>query len=260
MEQSMEITSQPKDWLRPVKRVHGRYYRYSVAVALFIFYPLLYLFSRKPSGYPAMNRVRKICGFISSTVSGIFYQTEYEAPIDWSRTYIICPNHTSNLDITAVTMAIKNNFHFIGKEELLDKFPLNIFFKTIDIPVNRDSKISSFRAFKKAEENLKAGMTIVIFPEGKIPDDYPPRLNEFKNGPFRLAIELGIPIIPVTLPDNWKVLWDTGLELGGRPGLCHVYFHKPIETSGLKIEDAEQLKNDVFNIIKNKFELENDHR
>jgi len=235
--------------LRFLKKLHGRYYRYCVAIFLFIFYPFLYYYSRKPERYPVMNKFRKICGFLSSAAAGIFYRVKYEEPVDWSRTYIYCPNHSSNLDITAVTLAIHNNFHFIGKEALLNKFPLNIFFKTIDIPVNRDSKISSFRAFKKAAENLKQGMSIVIFPEGKIPDDYPPVLNEFKNGPFRLAIELNIPIIPVTSVNTWKVLWDTGLERGSRPGICEAYFHKPIETTDLTIEDADALRDRVFNLM-----------
>ena len=235
-----------------VKRLHARYYRIMVGLFLYIFYPFLYFFSRRENRYPVMNVFRKICGFLSSAASGIFYVTEYEQQIDWSKTYIICPNHSSNIDITALTLLTKNNFHFMGKDELLQKFPLNLFFKTIDIPVNRESKISSFRAFKKAAHNLQNGMSLVIFPEGKIPDDYPPRLNEFKNGPFRLAIELKIPIIPVTLLDSWKLLWDTGLELGSKPGICHVYVHQPIDTAHLTLEQADELKDIVFNTINQK--------
>jgi len=240
-----------------LRKLHARIYRYSVAVFIFIFYPLLYLFSRKPEWYPAMNKIRKLCGFLSSTIAGVFYKIDYEQPIDWSRTYIVCPNHVSNLDVTGTTLGMKNSFHYMGKQALLDKFPLNLFFKTIDIPVNRESKMSSFRAFKKAEENLKSGMSLIIFPEGKIPDDYPPQLNPFKNGPFRLAIELKLPIIPVTCIDTWKVLWDTGLEIGSNPGLCHIHFHQIIETSGMTVEDADTLKDQVFNIIDKKFKTAN---
>ena len=236
-----------------LKKLHGRYYRYSVGLFLIIFYPCLYYFSRKPERYPIMNIFRKICGFLSSAISGIFYRITYQEPIDWSRTYIICPNHVSNIDITATTLGTKNNFHYIGKEELLHKPWLGLFFRTIDIPVNRESKMSSFRAFKKAEENLKIGMTLIIFPEGKIPKDYPPQLNEFKNGPFRLAIELKIPIIPVTCINTWKLLWDTGLERGSKPGICDIYYHKIIETTNMTVDDADTLKEQVFNIIDRKF-------
>jgi 1-acyl-sn-glycerol-3-phosphate acyltransferase len=236
-----------------LKKIHARFYRYSVGFFVFLFYPPLYFFSRKPQRYATMNQLRRYCSFCSSTIAGIFYKVKYEQPIDWSRTYIVCPNHTSSLDITAINHALKNYFHFIGKEEFLKNPALGIFFRSVDIPVNRDSKMSSFKAFKKAAENLKEGRTLVIFPEGKIPDDYPPRLNEFKNGPFRLAIELKLPILPITCIDNWKLIWDTGLELGGKPGISHVYVHKPIETAHLTIEDADKLKDEVFNIIDQKF-------
>jgi 1-acyl-sn-glycerol-3-phosphate acyltransferase len=201
-----------------------------------------------------MNRVRRLWGFLSSLLTGIFYKFHFEQPIDWSKTYIVCPNHTSNLDITSMSLLVKNNYCFMGKDELLQGFVTRLFFQTVDIPVNRESKMSSFRAFKQAAERLADGTTIIIFPEGKIPDDYPPQLHEFKNGPFRLAIELKIPIIPVTLPDTWRVLWDTGIEKGSKPGICNIFVHQPIETSHLTIDDADALRHKVHHTIKQKFE------
>ena len=237
-----------------LRKLHCYFYRYSVGFFYIVFWPLLYYFSRKPSRYPNMNRVRRMWGILSSSLPGIFYKFHFEEQIDWSKTYIVCPNHTSNLDITAMSLLVKNNFCFIGKEELLEGFVTRLFFETVDIPVNRESKMSSFRAFKKAEERLKEGMTVVIFPEGKIPDSYPPELHEFKNGPFRLAIELKIPIIPVSSPDTWQVLWDTGIEKGSKPGICNIFVHQPIETADLTLDDADALRDKVFGIIKQKFE------
>jgi len=239
-----------------LKKLHCYFYIGSVGFFFILLWPLLYYFSRKPSHYANMNRVRRLWGFLSSTVTGIRYRYHFEQPINWSKTYIVCPNHTSNLDITSMSLLVKNNYCFMGKEELLESFVTRLFFKTVDIPVNRESKMSSFRAFKQAAERLANGTTIIIFPEGKIPDDYPPRLHEFKNGPFRLAIELKIPIIPVTLPDTWQVLWDTGMEKGSKPGICNIFVHQPIETSHLTIDDADALRDKVHDIIKQKFEQE----
>ena len=236
-----------------LRKVHSHYYRYGVAFFYFLLWPFLYYFSRKASRYAIMNKFRQIWGFCSSATAGIFYRYSYEQPIDWSRTYIICSNHTSNLDITAMSLLIKNNYCFIGKEELLKNFVTKIFFKTVDIPVNRDSKMSSFRAFKSAAERLQNGVTMVIFPEGKIPDNYPPQLHEFKNGPFRLAIEHKVPIIPVTSLNTWKVLWDTGLEKGSCPGVCDIHVHAPIETAHLTVDDADALRDEVYRLINNKF-------
>lgn len=199
-----------------------------------------------------MNKVRRVWGLLSSLMAGIIYNFTFEEPIDWQKTYIICPNHTSNLDISAMSLMVKNNFCFMGKEELKDEFVTRLFFRSVDIPVNRDSNIAAFRAFKRAAEKLREGTTLIIFPEGKIGPEYPPVLHHFKNGPFKLAIELKVPIIPVSSTDNWKILWDTGLELGSRPGVCNIYVHKPVQTAHLTLDDADALRDEVYGIINKK--------
>jgi len=140
----------------------------------------------------------------------------------------------------------------MGKDELLNNPVLGIFFKTIDISVNRDSKISAFRAFKKAGENLEKGMSLIIFPEGKIDDHYPPKLGEFKNGPFRLAIDKNIPLVPVSIANVWKINWDDGAKYGSKPGICDIYVHKPINTAALADIDSDLLKEKVFQLIDSK--------
>ncbi|GAA3984524.1 lysophospholipid acyltransferase family protein [Mucilaginibacter dorajii] len=202
-----------------------------------------------------MNGFRRIWGFLSSAFVGIFYKFHYEEPIDWSKTYIICPNHSSNLDISAMCVLVNNNCSFMGKQELADGLVTGLFFRSVDIPVNRESKMSSFRAFKKASEKLQQGISLVIFPEGMISDHYPPQLCEFKNGPFRLAIEHKIPIIPVTSANTWEILWDTGVKHGSRPGICDFYVHKPIDTANLTIADADTLRDQVFGIIAQQLRL-----
>jgi len=237
-----------------LKKVHTYFYRYSVGTFYIILWPLMYYFSRKPERYNSMNKMRRFWGTVSSGLAGITYDFEFEEPIDWSKTYVICPNHTSNLDISAVSILTKNNFCFMGKEELLKGFVTGLYFRTIDIPVNRNSKMSSFRAYKKATERMEKGMSTVIFPEGTISGNYPPRLVEFKNGPFRLAIEMQVPIIPVTALDTWKVLWDDGLKYGSNPGVCHIFVHKPIETAGMTVDDTDALRDKVYEIMYQKLQ------
>ena len=235
-----------------LKRIHTHFYRYSVAFFFLLVWPVLFFLSRKRSRFKYINGLRRVIIFCSTFISGIFFRVDCEAAIDWKRTYIIVGNHTSNLDVSAINLAVKNNHCFIGKEELLSNLVLGFFFRTIDITVNRASKMSSFRAFKTAAERIKNNMSVVIFPEATIPDDYPPKLYPFKNGAFRLAIELKLPILPITSIDTWKVLWDTGSQYGSRPGICDIFVHKPIETAHLTIEDADALRDEVHDIIKQK--------
>lgn len=204
-----------------------------------------------------MNRMRWVFSYMSSLLSGFLFRFTFEEKIDWSKKYIICANHTSNLDITALILLVKRNYVFFGKEELLKNFITGIYFRTIDIPVNRESKISAFRAFKKAEEKLIDGKSVVIFPEGMISEHYPPVLQPFKNGPFRLAIEQGVQILPVTICNNWNLMWDDGKRYGTRPGISDICVHAPIDTANLSTDDADDLKNRVYEIISNQL---NAHR
>ena len=240
--------------VRVLKQIHVYFYRYSVALFFILVWPILYFLSLKQSRYKYINGFRRFIIQCSTFISGIVFNIDYEQKIDWSRTYIIVSNHTSNLDVSAIAIAAKDNHAFIGKEELLSNMVLGFFFRTIDITVNRDSKISSFKAFKKAEEKLKAGISVVIFPEATIPLHYPPQLQEFKNGAFRLAIDLKIPILPITSIDTWKVFWNTGKDYGSRPGVCHIYVHKPVETAHLSLDDADKLRDEVHELINKKLQ------
>lgn len=238
-----------------IKKVHLYLYITSVALTYFMLWPFLYYFSKKPSRYKILNRLRRRWGWLSSALAGFFFRFTYEAPIDRGRTYIVCCNHTSNLDITATCLLVNGDACFMGKEELKDGLVTGLFFRSVDIPVNRDSKMSSYRAFKKAAEKLLNGTSMIIFPEGKISDDYPPRLHEFKNGPFKLAIDLKIPILPVSSSNTWQLLWDDGMKYGSKPGVCRYYVHKPIETAALT--DADALRDEVYEIIGQKLEAGN---
>ncbi|RZK42159.1 MAG: 1-acyl-sn-glycerol-3-phosphate acyltransferase [Pedobacter sp.] len=236
-------------WLR---RIHYFYFTFCILFFFVLFSPLYYIFTKKPQYYLVLNRLRALNAVICTAVAGVFFRFTYEKSLDKGRAYIYCANHTSNLDIVLFCLLAKGRFHFMGKEELTKNPVLGMFFKTIDIAVSRESKISAFRAFKKAGENLEKGMSLIIFPEGKIDDIYPPLLHEFKNGPFRLAIEKNIPIVPVSVINVWKLMWDSGYKHGTRPGVGNVFIHEPISTRILGVESADDLKEQVFNKINSK--------
>ncbi|MHA4895510.1 lysophospholipid acyltransferase family protein [Pedobacter sp. PWIIR3] len=241
-----------------LRRAHWFYSIIVIFTLSFLFYPFYYLFTRTERLYLLLNYSRKLHSFICALLIGVIFKFEFEVPLKKGQTYVFCGNHTSNLDIMIFCVLGKGKFHFLGKDELLNNPVLKLFFKTIDVPVNRDSKISSFRAFKKVAENLAKGMSLMIFPEGKIDDEqYPPQLLPFKNGPFRLAIDTKVPLVAVTLTDVWKKMWDDGAKYGTRPGICHIYVHAPILTSNLTPEDSDVLKDRIFAIINKKF---HDHK
>lgn len=237
--------------IKLLRKIHFFYFTFCILFFSTLFWPLYYWGTRKPSRYLVLNRMRAVHAFLSTAFAGVFFNFKFETPLE-KQTYIFCANHTSNLDIVLFCLLAKGRFHFMGKEELKENPVLGLFFRTIDVAVNRDSKISAFRAFKKVGENLANGMSLIIFPEGKIDDAYPPVLQEFKNGPFRLAIEQNIPIVPVSISNVWQIMWDSGFKYGTRPGIGDICVHEPISTAILAVEDADQLKDIVYAKINSK--------
>lgn len=212
-------------------------------------YPLFFIWLSHPKLYRIAHFQRRVWGVLSCIPTGFIPWITSEAKIPKGRRVIFCPNHCSYLDIlTAGTYLPGFNF-FMAKMEL-SKVPLfNIWFKTIDVPVKRESLKSSHKAFYDAGERFDTGIDMIIFPEGKIPA-YTPKLHPLKNGAFKLAIEKGALIVPVTLPDNYKRL-DVHKWVA-KPGLMRMHIHKPIDTKNLKPEDADMVKDQVFHIIENK--------
>jgi len=234
-----------------LRKLHRLLYLASVLFFFALFYPALVIMAKNPQRhFDRISRCRRTIGFLSSALVGIFYRFRYETPIDWTKPCIICANHTSNLDITGMVLLCPAGFSFLGKEELLNNPVTGLFFRSIDIPLRRDSKISGFKAFQRALQHLHWGKHVVIFPEGHIGEEYPPRLYDFKNGPFKLAIEAQVPIVPVVIHNAWKIYWDEAKQFGSRPGIVHVEVLSPVTTVGIDPTDADRLRDDIYNRIR----------
>ncbi|HLS95381.1 MAG TPA: lysophospholipid acyltransferase family protein [Sphingobacterium sp.] len=241
---------------RILRRLHLLAYFASVLFFFALGFPFLYYFARNADRhYHKIVSFRRWISLAGIYAVGIRVEVEYEAPIDWSKNYVLCPNHTSFLDITVLNYLCKAPFSFIGKMELLNNPVTRIFFKTIDIPVKRDSRISSFKAYKRASTLLQEGRSIVIFPEGKIDETYPPVLQQFKSGAFRMATENDIPILPVVIQDAWHILWDDGKVYGSRPGVIHVKVMAPIQTANYHSRHFSSLEAEVYDKMKEAWEI-----
>lgn len=210
-------------------------------------FPILWFYSRNPTRYfEQIAFLRRWISVISLHAVGIRFEVTYEEDIDWSKPFVICPNHTSILDITALTYVCPTAFSFVGKVELLKNPVTRIFFKTIDITVDRSSRVSAFKAFAAGNERLQAGKSLVIFPEGRIDDEYPPRLHQFKSGPFKLATANQVDLLPIVIHDAWKVLWDDGGLFGSKPGVIHISVLRPIKTAAGQSVGYKTFEHEVF--------------
>lgn len=234
----------------PLKTLYATWLALCISVFFLLLYPIIYYALSNPRRYPLGHKLRRVWGLLLFGATGIRVKQETELELDPSKPYIITPNHTSQLDIVTLSVKLRLDFSFMAKIELA-RIPLfGIWFRTIDIGVDRRNVRKAAEAYKKAQRFIDSGRSLIMFPEGTISNKVP-TLVPFKDGPFRLAIETQVDILPVTIIGNWILLPDQGV-FEGRPGTAFQYIHAPISTKGLTLADTDMLKKKVFDIIQSK--------
>ncbi|MBR4403169.1 MAG: 1-acyl-sn-glycerol-3-phosphate acyltransferase [Flavobacteriales bacterium] len=214
-------------------------------VTLILSIPLLISVST-PRFYGFFSVLARIWSFSILLLSGFIFSIKGGKNIDYSRQYMIVSNHSSAADIMLSYLSVPLQFVFVGKAELAKIPVFGAIYKGSNILVDRRSLDSRRSILPKAKAEIARGRSIYIYPEGTT-KNHTRRLMPFKDGAFVLAIDCGIPILPVTFLDNVELFPSDVLK--GHPGLLRAVIDKPIETKGMSIEDKERLKEEVFNII-----------
>ncbi len=230
------------------KQIWGLWFYFNIAFWFFILFPVFVISLSFEKLYPLAHRTRRLWGALLQGFSLQWWHVKYKVPIDFKKShFIICSNHSSYLDIPMMCLSVPGYFNFMAKAEL-SKIPLfGRFFRTIDIAVNRKSVRDSYRAFELAKKHLATGASMVIFPEGSIPDSTPV-MKKFKPGVFKIALELGIPVLPITFIDNWRLLPDDG-KFRAMPGISRAIVHQPMDMTGLTEDDLGSYAEKLYNII-----------
>jgi 1-acyl-sn-glycerol-3-phosphate acyltransferase len=155
-------------------------------------------------------------------------------------------NHTSSADAPAVVGAIPRRISIILKESLF-KWPIvgQAFRSARFIPVDRKSHESAMASVEKATEALRSGQSFLIYPEGtRSPDG---RLQNFKKGAVVMAINAGVPIVPMACSGAHRVMEKRSLVM--RPGEILVEFLQPIDTSKFTMEERDTLNQQVHDAL-----------
>ncbi len=144
----------------------------------------------------------------------------------------------------------RHRFLFMGKSEILSYPLMKTFFKRLNIPVYRKDRMKSAKSFIQAKNAIKDGWSIVIFPEGGIPDDHLPQMVPFKDGAFKLSKNARIPIVPITFLDHYHMFSDPDQVLGyAHPGISRVYMHDVISVEKQSGMSETELSDYVFDVL-----------
>lgn len=164
---------------------------------------------------------------------------------DRNRQYVVISNHTSIMDIMLPCILFPNHpLCYVGKKELV-KIPIfGTIYKRVCVMVDRGSARSRADVYRRCAEKMEEGNSIVIFPEGGVPDDTSIILDEFKDGAFTLSTKHQSPIAVYTFVGLKEIFPFDNSK--GHPGKVKVYFNDVMEPS----VSQKEMKSEAFNEIK----------
>ena len=159
--------------------------------------------------------------------------------------FVVVANHQSILDILMLAR-LPREMKWVAKEELF-RIPWAGWMMRIagDIPIRRGDAESGGEALARAKTYLSRGMSVMIFPEGT--RSAKGTLLPFKSGAFRLAIDAGVPVLPIAVHGTAQ-----GMPKGGpwvRPCRAFARILAPIPTAGRTVEETGKLKEEVRRLI-----------
>lgn len=164
--------------------------------------------------------------FTGVHIAGARIHTVGLEAIDPSRTYIFMANHVSNIDPPLLLPLIPRRTSVMAKKEL---FSYPLLGKTMRlgslVPVDRSNREAGIGAVRAAAEVLRQGINMTIFIEGG--RSFDGKLLPFKKGPFYLAEECSVPVVPVTISGTHYMMPKRRFAI--KPGKVDVIFHPPIE-------------------------------
>ena len=174
--------------------------------------------------------------------------------IDPDRSYVFMANHSSHLDSPAIALAIPNTLRFIGKFSL-SRIPVfgPAARRAGVIFIDRGQSRKAVATLNRTVTALTNGIGTLFFAEGtRSPDG---RLLPFKKGGVMLALQTGLPIVPVTVTGS-HALFPKGQRFI-RPGSMRVEIGDPIEVNGYTLADRDRLLQRVRTIIQNTLDRRN---
>lgn len=158
--------------------------------------------------------------------------------IDPKKSYIYMSNHLSYFDIPVLLGHLKVQFRWIAKAEL---FTIPIFGGAMKgagyVSIDRSNRKAAFESLRQASENIRNGVSVMIFPEGTRSGDGKVRM--FKKGGFVMAIDAGVPIMPVVIHGTRQIMRKDASVI--RHGNVVLEILKPIEASEFTRKNKEEL-------------------
>lgn len=191
--------------------------------------------------HPAKIWARLCCylNFVRVKINGLDKLNPHQS-------YVFALNHQSIFDIFVVYGWLPFIFKWMMKAELR-KIPFigKACESAGHIFINRSNSMDAKHSLEKAEAQLKNGVSLVVFPEGT--RTRTGEMGIFKRGAFRVATDLSLPVVPVTIRGSFERLHHSSFNV--LPGTIELFIHEPIDVAPFLPDHTAELIQKTWDVI-----------
>jgi HAD superfamily hydrolase (TIGR01490 family) len=177
----------------------------------------------------ASNLAASVGGDLALAVAGVRLNVLGEEHLWSHRPAVFVFNHQSSFDIPIIASLVRRDMTGVAKKEASrdPRFALVGYLADVAY-VDRGNTAQAKEALAPVVERLRAGISMAISPEGtRTPT---PRLRPFKKGAFHIAMQAGVPMVPIVIRNAGDVMWRNSMVV--RPGTVDVAVLPPVSTRG----------------------------
>ena len=197
------------------------------------------------------KKIASVCGIIwarfNSYITPMLVTVIGKEKIQTNKSYVIVANHQSQYDIFVIYGWMPVDFRWVMKIQLRDvPFLGYACYKIGHIYIDRSNPEAAKASINAARDRIKGGTSIMFFPEGTRSVDG--RLLDFKRGAFKFALDMNLPVLPVTIVNTRNVLPAKSLKLF--PGRAKLVIHDPIDISS----HSEEMVGEIMNTARKRIQ------
>ena len=197
------------------------------------------------------KRTATMWGRVILRLSGIRVRVHDRAHLDHAKPYVFVSNHQNLLDILALSDALPYPFGFVAKKELASVPFLGFAIRnSASVFIDKRDPRRAVASLKEAGERIRAGHSVLVFAEGT--RSYSRGLQPLKKGAFAVAVEAGVPMVPVTIVNAYRLMHEKKKLV--RPGVIDIVVGEPINLEGKSRRDIPELMEEVRTVLERALE------
>lgn len=171
-------------------------------------------------------------------VTPVLVRIEGKEHINKNQSYVIVSNHQSHFDILVLYGWLGIDIKWVMKSSLRNVPVIGYVCEKMEhIYINRSNTTAALTSINNAKKRIKKGTSVIFFPEGT--RSKTEELGPFKKGAFKFALDLGLPVLPITITGTHKILPKNTRDLF--PGKVRMIIHPPIEITNHEKKDINVL-------------------